>query len=58
MANYSVFIGLKDASGSFVPNADAIALFYVLDMMHLVLKIQLLFLMYLSLIHLQKILLI
>lgn len=27
MANYSVFIGLKDASGSFVPNADAIALF-------------------------------
>lgn len=27
MATYSVFIGLKDASGSFVPNADAIALF-------------------------------
>lgn len=27
MASYSVFIGLKDASGSFVPNADAIALF-------------------------------
>ena len=27
MATYNVFIGLKDASGSFVPNADAIALF-------------------------------
>ena len=27
MATYSVFIGLKDASGSFVPNSDAIALF-------------------------------
>lgn len=27
MASYSVFIGLKDASGSFIPNADAIALF-------------------------------
>lgn len=27
MASFSVFIGLKDASGSFVPNADAIALF-------------------------------
>jgi hypothetical protein len=27
MATFSVFIGLKDASGSFVPNADAIALF-------------------------------
>ena len=27
MATYSVFIGLKDASGSFIPNADAIALF-------------------------------
>lgn len=27
MATYSVFIGLKDASGSYVPNADAIALF-------------------------------
>ena len=27
MASYSVFIGLKDASGSFVPNSDAIALF-------------------------------
>mgnify|MGYP006870138587 CR=1 FL=1 len=27
MASYSVFIGLKDAGGSFVPNADAIALF-------------------------------
>lgn len=27
MATYSVFIGLKDAGGSFVPNADAIALF-------------------------------
>lgn len=27
MASYSVFIGLKDASGSYVPNADAIALF-------------------------------
>lgn len=27
MATYSVFIGLKDASGSFVPNADVIALF-------------------------------
>lgn len=27
MASYSVFIGLKDASDSFVPNADAIALF-------------------------------
>lgn len=27
MATYSVFIGLKDASGSYVPNSDAIALF-------------------------------
>lgn len=27
MATFSVFIGLKDASGSFVPNSDAIALF-------------------------------
>ena len=27
MATYSVFIGLKDAGGSFVPNSDAIALF-------------------------------
>lgn len=27
MATYSVFIGPKDASGSFIPNADAIALF-------------------------------
>ena len=27
MATFSVFIGLKDASGSFIPNADAIALF-------------------------------
>ena len=27
MATFSVFIGLKDAGGSFVPNADAIALF-------------------------------
>lgn len=27
MATYNVFIGLKDASGSFAPNADAIALF-------------------------------
>ena len=27
MATYSVFIGLKDASGSNIPNADAIALF-------------------------------
>lgn len=27
MATYSLFIGLKDASGSFVPNSDAIALF-------------------------------
>lgn len=27
MASYSVFIGLKDASGSFVPNSDAVALF-------------------------------
>ncbi len=27
MATFSVFIGLKDASGSLVPNADAIALF-------------------------------
>lgn len=27
MATYSVFIGLIDASGSYVPNADAIALF-------------------------------
>ena len=27
MATYNVFIGLKDASGSFVSNADAIALF-------------------------------
>lgn len=27
MATYNVFIGLKDVSGSFVPNADAIALF-------------------------------
>ena len=27
MATYSVFIGLKDASGSFVPNSDAVALF-------------------------------
>ena len=27
MATFNVFIGLKDASGSFVPNADAIALF-------------------------------
>lgn len=27
MASYSVFIGLKNASGSFVPNSDAIALF-------------------------------
>lgn len=27
MATYNVFIGLKDASGSFVPNAAAIALF-------------------------------
>lgn len=27
MATFSVFIGLKDSSGSFVPNADAIALF-------------------------------
>ena len=27
MATYNVFIGLKDASGSFVPNSDAIALF-------------------------------
>lgn len=27
MATYSVFIGLKDAGGSFVPNSDVIALF-------------------------------
>jgi hypothetical protein len=27
MATFNVFIGLKDASGSFVPNSDAIALF-------------------------------
>lgn len=27
MATFNVFIGLKDAGGSFVPNADAIALF-------------------------------
>ena len=27
MATYSVFIGLKDASGNYVPNSDAIALF-------------------------------
>lgn len=27
MASYSVFIGLKDAGGNFVPNSDAIALF-------------------------------
>ena len=27
MATFNIFIGLKDASGSFVPNADAIALF-------------------------------
>lgn len=27
MATFSVFIGLKDASGSFIPNGDAIALF-------------------------------
>lgn len=27
MATYNVFIGLKDAGGSFVPNSDAIALF-------------------------------
>lgn len=27
MATFSVFIGLKDAGGSFVPNSDAIALF-------------------------------
>ena len=27
MATYNVFIGLKDAGGSFIPNSDAIALF-------------------------------
>lgn len=27
MATYNVFIGLKDSSGSFIPNSDAIALF-------------------------------
>ena len=27
MASFNIFIGLKDASGSFVPNSDAIALF-------------------------------